>query len=195
MVNGPLIIFCAIIELTLTVYLIHALYRRIQAGPLEFMLTLVVSTMPITLALKYRIANLDPNSNFYRIDVLRGLVLGCLASISIFGCSIWAMSVARRMNLVRIWPRMILLLIGWSLTPAAAALLLAGLYAGYLVNISYHHVNVLLWVLHIMAYVDMDWLRVTGLFVAGSLPFSLAIWMDWKSRRKACLTSDAIHLH
>jgi len=113
--------------------LIRALYSQVQARILEFMLTLVVATMPIGLML-----NVVQSANHLktRVDWEKSILIGLFPAIILFGGSIWGLSAARRMNEQRTWPRIGFILIGWIAFPSLAIPFVCGtMFPGSLIFI------------------------------------------------------------
>ena len=117
---GPIIACCFFI-VPILAYLAHALYFRIQARMHEFMLTLVVSTLPLGLILMRMrdIPRPEP------LDLPKGIVAGLFPALMLLSGSIWGLSAARRLQEGRAWVRLGIMVVGWLVFPASIALLIA----------------------------------------------------------------------
>ena len=98
--------------------LLRVLYTQVQAHLLEFMLILIVSMLPMGLML-----NLVAHSgNYSSNEVAATVLIGLYPLMVIFAGSLWALSAARRLREERTWPRLGLLLLGWTIVPSLVCL-------------------------------------------------------------------------
>lgn len=178
--DEPLYFFCGAVEIIIGAYLIFSLYKRIQANTLEFMLSLISASIPIGLAFKLKVGGMTYESYDFKLEFEKAFVLGMLGAVTIFSGSLWALASARRLKLDGTWPRMGVLLVGWSVTAAVILLLMSAALVAYL-KFGWFEV----WILRGAPYVAVDWVGVAVCFLLGSLPFALAIWIHFKSRDAA----------
>jgi len=169
---GLVISICVVI-IPILAYLAYALYFRVQARIHEFMLTLVVSTMPLGL-LMMALREVNRPEAFDRV---KAILAGLFPMMMLFGGSLWGLSVARRKNEDATWPRLRMLILGWLITPAVFLLFLGATFIVYLQTGSFE-----LWMLRIMPFMKIDWMNGAVLMTLGVIPFIVAIWVELKSR-------------
>ena len=102
--------------------LLWVLYTQVQVHLLEFMLTLIVSTLPMDLLLASTKDSRGPDWN-----EARAALLGFFPMLIIIAGSLWGLSAAKRMKEERTWHRLGLMLLGWTLVPSLACLLVGGI--------------------------------------------------------------------
>ena len=116
------IIGISVVLLPIVAYLAYTLYFRIQARMHEFMLTLVVSTMPLGFLLSMFQESPERTS---KLELAKILVIGMFPTMLLFGGSIWALSAAQRIKVERTWTRLGMMLVGWLVIPAAVYAIIA----------------------------------------------------------------------
>jgi len=150
--------------------LLRVLYTQVQAHLLEFMLILIVSTLPMGVML-----NLAAHSGYYSSsNEARAVLGGLFPLLLIFAGSLWALSSARRLGEERTWHRLGLLLVGWLIVPSIVCLIIG-------------------WLALIACILDFFLLpRPEELspwlvwLLPGSAPLFMAIAIERKCRAKAC---------
>ncbi|MCY3020818.1 MAG: hypothetical protein NTW87_17515 [Planctomycetota bacterium] len=110
----PLIVV-SVLLLPILLFLGHVLYTQVQAALLEFMLTLIVSTIP--LGVLARQATM-PGHN---LEVPNAILAGLFPALIILAGSLWGLSAAKRLGEQRTWHRLGLMVVGWMIAPSFIA--------------------------------------------------------------------------
>jgi len=119
---GPAMVLLALVLLVvlgLPVVLAAYAMRGSRIYLSELMLTTAVATIPFGAALRFY--NLREHD-----ELLAAIIVGLVGAVFVFGGSAWGWATARRLNETRAWPRLRLLLSGWSFV-AATLLFFGGL--------------------------------------------------------------------
>ncbi|HEY3319534.1 MAG TPA: hypothetical protein VGP72_03550 [Planctomycetota bacterium] len=109
-------VIAIIVQLPMLVFLITRLYASVQARTLEFLLTLVISTMPVGLCL--RAAQMQHSFFLSRVEIERAVAFGLFFAVFLFGGAVWGLSLAGRLGEQRSWRRLGLLALGWMVIPS-----------------------------------------------------------------------------
>jgi hypothetical protein len=152
-------------------YLGYVLYFRVQARPLEFMLTLIVSSVPIGLLLN---ANQSVREVRWYVDFEKIILIGAFPALIIFGESLWGLSAAKRLNVQGTWRRLALLVLGWLILPSLAAMIAPFFYLNFDFFVGSPGVSPLI---------------LTCL--AGAVVIALVLLVEWNCKLKR----DAEHIH
>lgn len=115
----PVVVLVVVLS-PLVFVLLRVFYTQVQVHLLEYMLTLIISTLPMGLLLATAKGSTNPGRS------AGAVVLGLFPMLAIIAGSLWGLSAARRMGEERTWPRLGLMLLGWTVLPSLACLLAGG---------------------------------------------------------------------
>jgi hypothetical protein len=163
-------------------YLVVTLHSRVQARTLEFMLALIVATMPMGILLNAakEAQELRTNSQIEKV-----VFIGLVAALVLFGASLWALSASRRVKETRTFPRLGIMLIGWM---TFASLVAPSFFGAYVEKHKKLYETLPIWTRALIAVLAL---------IVGLYPLVLAIRMElrcWKVEPKP-ITPDDSHIH
>ena len=165
----PMLLLCPV-----AFVLLRVLYTQVQAHLLEFMLMLIVSTLPMGVLLNL-VARHGAASSY---DVAIAVLWGLFPLFLVFAGSLWALSAAKRLGEERTWHRLGLLLAGWLFVAGIACLLIGSLcLVGFIVDCL------------MSSHGDVVLLRLAWLLPGGAAVL-VAIVVESRCTRKAAAGKD-----